>query len=140
MSKKLSGKPGAVHIAVGTVGSWGATCAVWNNYHDCYDTKILEPNTFKVSPLAAQQKRIEELEGHIHEALWVIAVNLAYFPEDLADAQDGVVRAGLVADRLRENLFPDVGEPFKPFAEMVAECRKDRSLKIEKMNEQIAAL
>ena len=72
--------------------------------------------------LDAAQARIAELETHMNEALWAIAVKLSYCPEDLEDAQEGVVGAGLIADKLRENLFPD--EAAMPFSETVKESRR----------------
>lgn len=38
-------------VAVGTVGSWGAICATWHPYQDCYDTRCLDPGAFQVAPL-----------------------------------------------------------------------------------------
>lgn len=40
-------------VCVGTVGSWGAICAVWYDPQDWYNTKNLDPGTFKVAPVQA---------------------------------------------------------------------------------------
>lgn len=63
-------------IAVGTVGSWGATCAVWDGYQDRYYTRLLKPEEFKVLPLSTVRADLSPegiaVKPHEHDLDWVL--------------------------------------------------------------------
>ncbi len=73
-------------IAVGTVGSWGATCAVWNNYQDCYDTKHLEPGTFlvalRLSQPTEQPPQMQVKRSDVYAALRSYALTNMSFEDE----------------------------------------------------------
>jgi len=68
------------------------------------------------------EDELEKLRSEARDALFCIAVTLAYNPESLSDAQDGIISAGLAADALCQSLYPDQECP-QTFAELVAEIR-----------------
>lgn len=91
--------------------------------------------------LAAKDAEIKSLEGQIYDALFAIAVRLAYCPQNLEDARDGVVAAGTVADYLFRSMVDE--EPVITFAEMIEKSREvdaNQKAEIERLREALKAI
>lgn len=86
--------------------------------------------------LAAENDRLRK---EMHDAFWAIAVNLAYCPEDLADAQDGIVRTGLIATDFAE-AAGGWGENLPPFAELLDRAKDFNSRRFAAMQSEISRM
>ncbi|MGB1215060.1 MAG: hypothetical protein ACPG4X_16960 [Pikeienuella sp.] len=86
--------------------------------------------------LAAER---EQLRQQVHDALWCISVRLAYCPENLTDAQKGVVHAGLIADDLCQAINPDPANPPKVSFEQLIESARQQVAEARNMGLDEAA-